>query len=591
MLQNLNINPANARYVGGTIQGTGGGASTATIDVDPSEFQFDPVMFAPTGTPLQIDMTLDAPGISAGTFDASSGEMTLAGGLYTVTTTINPGQGPPNEFTCTSNANPLDLSTESPQGTAPAPGTRFSHLGRSGALSVSWSSLDTDGSPNCGTLDAAGYSPIGGMWLSRGVDLPDLPDKTLDVSTTGTGTGTITGPGINCPGDCTETYDDGEVVNLSASPSGGSTFTGWTGDCSGSGPCQVTMSANRNVQAGFDSNSVSPATINGVVSAPGGGGPLPNATVWVCSNTCASDTTDGLGAYTAQVPAGPTFVQASAPPSGPQYTSASLPSFNTTSGQTVNGKDITLGPAPTPIPPGTGIGGGSGSVGGVPIVRPVPFELTHQAEEGCTVSFEITKNGNVVESGPMQHTPPPSGRFLAMVDALPPGGTANVSISVTGCPTPGENEEIDFTIYIDPSGFIRNGNTGQVIVGATVVLLRSDSPFGPFTQVPNGSVIMSPSNRTNPDTTDATGHFGWDVVAGYYKVRASAPGCTTGETVVYEIPPPVTDIDLALSCPTGGGGGAAAAAVIPQEDPPTKCKKGQKLKKGKCVKKKKKKKK
>ena len=269
LLQNLNIDPANARYVGGTIQGTGGGASTATIGVDPAEFLFDPVTVNPTGTPIQIDMTLDAPGIGAGTFDASNGAMTLTGGLYTVTSTINPG---PGQIVCTSNANPLDLSTESPQGTAPNPGTRFSHLSGNGALSVSWSSLDTDGSPQCAQIDAAAYGPIGGMWISRGLH----PQRTLTVSPTGTGTGTITGPGINCPGDCTESYADGTEVNLSASPGGGSTFTGWTGDCSGTGPCQVTMSANRNVQAGFDSNgvgrtlSVSPTgTGTGTITGPG----------------------------------------------------------------------------------------------------------------------------------------------------------------------------------------------------------------------------------------------------------------------------------------------------------------------------------
>ena len=34
----------------------------------------------------------------------------------------------------------------------------------------------------------------------------------------GTGTGTITGTGISCPGDCTETYADGTAVTLTANP-------------------------------------------------------------------------------------------------------------------------------------------------------------------------------------------------------------------------------------------------------------------------------------------------------------------------------------------------------------------------------------
>ena len=94
---------------------------------------------------------------------------------------------------------------------------------------------------------------------------------------------------------------------------------------------------------------------------------------------------------------------------------------------------------------------------------------------------------------------------------------------------------------------------------------------------------MSPSNRTNPDTTDANGHFGWDVLAGYYKVRASAPGCSAAETAVLTIPPPVTDLDIGLSCPTGG---AAPPSSTPTPLATKKCKKGFKKVRGKCKKKK-----
>ena len=38
-------------------------------------------------------------------------------------------------------------------------------------------------------------------------------------------------------------------------------------------------------------------------------------------------------------------------------------------------------------------------------------------------------------------------------------------------------------------------------------------------EVPNGSAVMSPANRINPDTTSAAGIFGWDAIAGYYEVR------------------------------------------------------------------------
>ena len=81
-----------------------------------------------------------------------------------------------------------------------------------------------------------------------------LVDHALTVTNAGTGTGTITSDtgGLNCPGTCMVNYSYGTAVTLTATPSGGSTFTGWSGDvCSGTGTCNVTMDATTNVIATF----------------------------------------------------------------------------------------------------------------------------------------------------------------------------------------------------------------------------------------------------------------------------------------------------------------------------------------------------
>jgi Ca2+-binding RTX toxin-like protein len=78
------------------------------------------------------------------------------------------------------------------------------------------------------------------------------PDpRLLTVALGGTGSGTITGSGINCPGTCSKSYADGAQVTLTATPAAGSIFTGWGGDCAGTGPCTTTMSAARSVTANF----------------------------------------------------------------------------------------------------------------------------------------------------------------------------------------------------------------------------------------------------------------------------------------------------------------------------------------------------
>jgi prepilin-type N-terminal cleavage/methylation domain-containing protein len=85
---------------------------------------------------------------------------------------------------------------------------------------------------------------------------PPPSSFTLSVSKSGTGTGTVTSnpSGIICGSDCSESYTDGTVVALTASPSGGSTFAGWSGDADCSDG-SVTMSADRSCTATFDPTS------------------------------------------------------------------------------------------------------------------------------------------------------------------------------------------------------------------------------------------------------------------------------------------------------------------------------------------------
>ena len=79
-----------------------------------------------------------------------------------------------------------------------------------------------------------------------------LPYNTLTITKSGTGTGTVTSSldGINCGAYCSDTFVAGIPVELVATPTLG-TFTGWSGACSGTGPCVVTMDAAKSVVATF----------------------------------------------------------------------------------------------------------------------------------------------------------------------------------------------------------------------------------------------------------------------------------------------------------------------------------------------------
>src|SRR4051794_31580499 len=75
----------------------------------------------------------------------------------------------------------------------------------------------------------------------------------LTVSKSGTGTGSLasTPSGIACGTVCSASYPSGGTVTLTAAAAGGSTFSGWSGDCTGTGTCTVTMDADHAVTASF----------------------------------------------------------------------------------------------------------------------------------------------------------------------------------------------------------------------------------------------------------------------------------------------------------------------------------------------------
>jgi probable HAF family extracellular repeat protein len=76
---------------------------------------------------------------------------------------------------------------------------------------------------------------------------------TLSVVKSGTGSGTVTSSpvGIACGSDCSEAYGSGTSVTLTAKPGRGSSFAGWSGACTGTGSCVVSMTEARSVTATF----------------------------------------------------------------------------------------------------------------------------------------------------------------------------------------------------------------------------------------------------------------------------------------------------------------------------------------------------
>jgi uncharacterized repeat protein (TIGR02543 family) len=86
---------------------------------------------------------------------------------------------------------------------------------------------------------------------------------TLTVNKNGTGTSTITSDvgGINCGTTCNANINNGTLVTLTAAPTSGIAFAGWSGNCSGmNNTCTITMDAAKAVTATF--NSVTSISVN-----------------------------------------------------------------------------------------------------------------------------------------------------------------------------------------------------------------------------------------------------------------------------------------------------------------------------------------
>lgn len=304
--------------------------------------------------------------------------------------------------------------------------------------------------------------------------------------------------------------------------------------------------------------------LTGTITDPGGD-PVPGALVQICQDggACVTRVASSEGFYAASNLAAGTYTVTAFPGPDQNFGSAHAGSVAVGGPGSTQTKDLQLAELPGAPPDGTTITNIGETDNGQPIAYwDDPLDLVTEGCTGAAATYQMVLEGSVVRSGAMSESPAGSGIYRATIAPLFPNHGDGVLTIHFDCPGADPDEDVEFGIYIDPSGLVRDEN-GQPVAGATVTLQRSAAAAGPFFTIPDGSAVMSPANRTNPDRTDTTGHFGWDVVAGYYVVTATKSGCVSradpslaaATSGVLTIPPPVTNLDLRLDCtpPTTGG--------------------------------------
>lgn len=71
--------------------------------------------------------------------------------------------------------------------------------------------------------------------------------------------------GIDCPGRCTANFPIGTAVVLTPAPEPGTTFAGWSGPCTGTGTCKVTLGASTTATPTFENGTANITSINHII--------------------------------------------------------------------------------------------------------------------------------------------------------------------------------------------------------------------------------------------------------------------------------------------------------------------------------------
>jgi M6 family metalloprotease-like protein len=206
---NPNVTLAATPAAGHTFGGWSGACSgTGTCTVEMSEARSVTAMFSQPGA-AQHTVTLSASPAAGGT--TSGGGTYVAGASVTVLAT-------------------------------PATGFAF----------VNW----TENAAPVSTSPSFSFSVAGNRALLANF----MQQHTLTVHAAGGGTGAVTSSpaGISCTlaagtvsGACNADYAAGSTVTLTAAAASGHVFTGWSGACSGTAACTLSMTQARSVTAGF----------------------------------------------------------------------------------------------------------------------------------------------------------------------------------------------------------------------------------------------------------------------------------------------------------------------------------------------------
>jgi hypothetical protein len=130
----------------------------------------------------------------------------------------------------------------------------------------------------------------------------------LMVSTVGSGAVVSNPAGIDCGTQCAASFAAGTPVALTATPASGSAFAGWSGACSGTGACSITLDGDSSVRATFASLPPQMFLVSVSLGGSGAGRVTSTPAGIDCPGICSARFTVGAAVNLSAMPAaGSTF--------------------------------------------------------------------------------------------------------------------------------------------------------------------------------------------------------------------------------------------------------------------------------------------
>jgi hypothetical protein len=336
----------------------------------------------------------------------------------------------------------------------------------------------------------------------------------------------VSGDGmINCGSQCSVTYVQGTQVSLTKTPASGFNFADWSGACSGTTGCSVTMSANQTVTATFAQVGQTSPLVASVVPS--------SQSVEVGSTATATATIINGGSTTASqcaiAPIGqlPAIFSYQAVPGGKPNTPVDIPAGGTAS--------FTISLTPTAaIAPGVNITF-SFACANTPQATVLTgintlFLSAATAPEANIVATAIVANNN----NGILALDPNTGAATFSVSTANQGSGASVTVSA---------------------------NTGAATLPTTITLCQTDPTSGQCLAPPGPSVTLTINAGATPSFAvfvTATGAIPFDlnknrIFVQFTSTASPGTGIVNGQTSVAPFTP---------SNPSSGGS-PLAAAVLP----------------------------